>query len=86
MVKIIVGGRPRSAKRSIKIRLCSFVGAFPCSRVPPDTILVDFWLDLGWVFKVFQSVLIALFWPNLPHPQKNVSEHLFATPWAQNLQ
>ena len=56
IVKIIVVVSPGRAKRSIKMRLCSFVGALWCSKVPPDTFLDDFRSDLGWIWHVFQNV------------------------------
>ena len=60
MVKIIVVVRPGSAKRSIKMRLCSLVGALWCSKVPPDTCFGDFQSDFGWIWHVFQNVFVAL--------------------------
>ena len=60
MVKIIVVVRPGSAKRLIKMRLCSFVGALWCSKVPPDTFLDDFRSDFEWIWHVFQNVFAAL--------------------------
>ena len=60
MVQIIVGGRSGSAKRSIKMRPCSFVGALWCSKVPPDTFLDDSRSDFEWICHVFQNVFAAL--------------------------
>ena len=60
IVKIIVVVRPGSAKRSIKMRLCSFVGALWCSKVPPDTFFGDFRSDFGWIWHIFQNVSVAL--------------------------
>ena len=60
IVKIIVVVRPGSAKRSIKMRPCSFVRALWCSKVPPDTFLDDYRSDFEWIWHVFQNVFAAL--------------------------